>query len=45
MSLKAIMSKLIYCATPARLIIKKKEIMDFVTNKGHVPFHPFQAFE
>ncbi len=37
--------KLIYCATPARLNHKKKEIMDFVTNKGHAPFHPFQAFE
>lgn len=45
MSLKATMSKLIYCATPARLNTKKKEIMDFVTNKGHGPFHPFQAFE
>lgn len=38
------MSKLIYCATPSRLNKKKKEIMDFVTNKGHGPLHPFQAF-
>ena len=45
MSLKAAMSKLIYCATPARLNAKKKEIMDFVTKQGHGPFHPFQAFE
>jgi hypothetical protein len=36
---------LIYCATPARLAEKKKEIMDFVTKKGLGPFHPFQAFE
>ncbi len=36
---------LIYCATPARLAHKKKEIMDFVTRQGFGPFHPFQAFE
>jgi hypothetical protein len=36
---------LIYCATPARLADKKKEIMDFVTKQGFGPFHPFQAFE
>jgi hypothetical protein len=39
------MSKLIYCATPARLSTKRKEIMDFVTNQKLGPFHPFQAFE
>jgi hypothetical protein len=39
------MSKLIYCATPARLSSKKKEIMDFVTAQDYGPFHPFQAFE
>ena len=39
------MSKLIYCATPARLNIKRQEIMDFVTQKGYRPLHPFQAFE
>lgn len=39
------MSKLIYCATPARLNSKRKEIMDFVTSQGYGPFHPFQAFE
>lgn len=37
--------KLIYCATPARLADKKKEIMDFVAEQGSAPFHPFQAFE
>ena len=36
---------LIYCATPARLANRKKEIMDFVTKQGFGPFHPFQAFE
>jgi len=36
---------LVYCATPARLSAKKKEIMDFVTRQGLGPFHPFQAFE
>ena len=36
---------LIYCATPARLSDKKKEIMDFVTKQRLGPFHPFQAFE
>lgn len=39
------MSKLIYCATPARLSDKLEEIKDFVTNQGHGQFHPFQAFE
>jgi len=39
------MSKLIFCATPARLNGKKKEIMDFVTSQGYGPFHPFQALE
>jgi len=38
------MSRLIYCATPSRLNHKKKEIMDFVTNQGYAPLHPFQAF-
>ncbi len=38
------MSKLIYCATPSRLAGKTGEIMDFVTNKGYAPLHPFQAF-
>lgn len=38
------MSKLIYCASPSRLDKKKKEIMDFVTKKGHGPLHPFQSF-
>ena len=36
---------LIYCATPAKLAGKKKEIMDFVTRQRLGPFHPFQAFE
>lgn len=39
------MSKLVYCATPARLSSKMIEIMDFVTQQGIGPFHPFQAFE
>ena len=38
------MSKLIYCATPSRLIHRTEEIMDFVTNRGNAPLHPFQAF-
>ena len=38
------MSKLIYCATPSKLVHKIDEIMDFVTNKGYAPLHPFQAF-
>ncbi len=37
------MSKLIYCATPSRLVNKIDEIMDFVTNRGYAPLHPFQA--
>jgi hypothetical protein len=39
------MTKLVYCATPARMADKKNKIMDFVTKQGHGPFHPFQAFE
>jgi hypothetical protein len=39
------MTNLVYCATPARLSYKKREIMDFVTSQGYGPFHPFQAFE
>ncbi|PIN80614.1 hypothetical protein COV11_03725 [Candidatus Woesearchaeota archaeon CG10_big_fil_rev_8_21_14_0_10_30_7] len=38
------MSKLIYCATPSRLVYKIDKIMDFVTNQGNAPLHPFQAF-
>lgn len=38
------MSRLIYCATPSRLSQHKEVIMDFVTNKGLAPFHPFQGF-
>ncbi len=38
------MSKLIYCATPSRLVHRIKDIMDFVTNQGYAPLHPFQAF-
>jgi hypothetical protein len=38
------MTKLIYCAAPSRLAEHIKSIMDFVTNKGLAPFHPFQAF-
>ena len=37
------MSKLIYCATPSRLVNKIDEVMDFVTNQGYAPLHPFQA--
>ena len=37
------MSKLIYCAMPARMKDKMTEIMDFVTAKGYGPLHPFQA--
>ncbi len=37
------MSKLIYCATPSRLVHKITEIMDFVTNQGLALLHPFQA--
>ena len=36
--------KLVYCATPARLAYKKKEIMENVVKQGYAPFHPFQAF-
>ncbi len=38
------MSKLIYCAAPARIVHRLKDIMDFVTNQGNAPLHPFQAF-
>jgi hypothetical protein len=38
------MSKLIYCATPSRIIHKMKKIMDLVTDEGYAPLHPFQAF-
>jgi hypothetical protein len=38
------MSKLIYCATPSRLVEYREIIMDFVTNQGLAPLHPFQAF-
>ena len=38
------MAKLIYCATPSRLVKKIKEIMDFVNERGNAPLHPFQAF-
>jgi hypothetical protein len=37
--------KLVYCATPARLSSKRVEIMNYVTEHGGGPFHPFQAFE
>jgi hypothetical protein len=37
------MSELIYCAMPSRLIHKMKDIMDYVTNQGYAPLHPFQA--
>lgn len=36
---------LIYCATPARMADKRREIMDFVTRQGLGPLHPFQVFE
>ncbi len=38
------MTELIYCATPSRLVDKIEEIMDYVTERGLAPFHPFQAF-
>lgn len=38
------MSKLIYCATPSRLVHRIDDIMDIVTNEGNAPLHPFQAF-
>ena len=38
------MSKLIYCATPSRLIHMMADIMDYVTSNGDAPLHPFQAF-
>ncbi|HII15971.1 MAG TPA: hypothetical protein HA362_06690 [Nanoarchaeota archaeon] len=41
------MSKLIYCATPSRIVKSNKgmitQIMDLVTNQGYGPLHPFQA--
>ncbi|MBU2522918.1 MAG: hypothetical protein KKE23_01355 [Nanoarchaeota archaeon] len=38
------MSKLIYCATPSRIVHRIKDIMDFVTDQDYAPLHPFQAF-
>lgn len=37
------MTKLIYCATPSRLVHRSNDIMDFVTEQGYAPLHPFQA--
>ncbi len=37
------MVKLVYCATPARLASRIKDIMDSVTSEGNAPLHPFQA--
>lgn len=37
------MSKLIYCAMPARMKNRMIDIMDYVTAKGLGPLHPFQA--
>lgn len=34
---------LVYCACPARLGDKKKQILDFVASKGKAPLHPFNA--
>lgn len=38
------MSRLIYRATPLRLVHKISEIMDFVISQGDAPLHPFPAF-
>ena len=38
------MHELVYCATPSRLSHKLKAIMDFVSQEGNAPLHPFQAF-
>ncbi len=38
------MGKLIYCATPSRLVHRIEDIMDFVTKNDYAPLHPFQAF-
>lgn len=38
------MSQLIYCATPSRIAHNRQQIMDFVTQQGYAPLHPFQAF-
>ena len=37
------MSRLVYCATPSRLVHKKEEIMRFASRQGYAPLHPFQA--
>ncbi|MHA1832730.1 MAG: hypothetical protein ACTSV7_01955 [Candidatus Baldrarchaeia archaeon] len=37
------MTRLIYCATPSRLVKDKEKIMDFVKNEGCAPLHPFCA--
>lgn len=42
-SLIYVMSKLVYCASPSRLVHRVKDIMDFVTDQGYAPLHPFQA--
>ena len=38
------MQELVYCATPSRLSYKMNDIMNFVSDQGKGPFHPFQAF-
>ncbi|MBS3073948.1 hypothetical protein J4447_00665 [Candidatus Pacearchaeota archaeon] len=38
------MVKLVYCATPARLANRIKDIMDLVTNEGNAPFILFRLF-
>jgi hypothetical protein len=38
------MKELVYCSTPSRLSYKMTEILDFVTNEGNGPLHPFQAY-
>ena len=37
------MKNLIYCANPSRLKDSMLDIMDFVTENGDAPLHPFQA--
>ena len=37
--------KLIYCATPSRMVSSTKQIMNFVTAQRDAPFHPLHAFE
>jgi len=34
----------VYAATPSRLAHKKDEICKFISDKGYLPFHPFNAF-